>query len=145
MTTKEYLGQISRLNRMINNKLTEIAQLKDMAASISAPQSGERVQTTPNFDKIGTRYAKIDEMERKIDGMVDELVDKKEKIIQQIDSMEDENTYNILFARYIEKKTFEVIATEMKYSWRQVVRLHGTALKQFEKKYGEEYLNEQCH
>lgn len=145
MTTKEYLGQISRLNRMINNKLTEIAQLKDMAASISAPQSGERVQTTPNFDKIGTRYAKIDEMERKIDGMVDELVDKKEKIIQQIDNMEDENTYNILFARYIEKKTFEVIATEMKYSWRQVVRLHGTALKQFEKKYGEGYLNEQCH
>ena len=145
MTTKEYLGQISRLNRMINNKLTEISQLKDMAASISAPQSGERVQTTPNFDKIGTRYAKIDEMERKIDGMVDELVDKKEKIIQQIDSMEDENTYNILFARYIEKKTFEVIATEMKYSWRQVVRLHGTALKQFEKKYGEGYLNEQCH
>nr|DAZ66844.1 MAG TPA: Protein of unknown function (DUF1492) [Caudoviricetes sp.] len=145
MTTKEYLGQISRLNRMINNKLTEIAQLKDMVASISAPQSGERVQTTPNFDKIGTKYAKIDEMERKIDGMVDELVDKKEKIIQQIDSMEDENTYNILFARYIEKKTFEVIATEMKYSWRQVVRLHGTALKQFEKKYGEGYLNEQCH
>lgn len=145
MTTKEYLGQISRLNRMINNKLTEIAQLKDMAVSISATQSGERVQTTPNFDKIGTKYAKIDEMERKIDGMVDELVDKKEKIIQQIDSMEDENTYNILFARYIEKKTFEVIATEMKYSWRQVVRLHGTALKQFEKKYGERYLNEQCH
>jgi DNA-directed RNA polymerase specialized sigma subunit len=130
---------------MINNKLTEIAQLKDMVVSISAPQSGERVQTTPNFDKIGTKYAKIDEMERKIDGMVDELVDKKEKIIQQIDSMEDENTYNILFARYIEKKTFEVIATEMKYSWRQVVRLHGTALKQFEKKYGEGYLNEQCH
>lgn len=142
MTTKEYLGQISRLNRMINNKLTEIAQLKDMAVSISATQSGERVQTTPNFDKIGTKYAKIDEMERKIDGMVDELVDKKEKIIQQIDSMEDENTYNILFARYIEKKTFEVIATEMKYSWRQVVRLHGTALKQFEKKYGEGYLNQ---
>ena len=142
MTTKEYLGQISRLNRMINNKLTEIAQLKDMAVSISATQSGERVQTTPNFDKIGTKYAKIDEMERKIDGMVDELVDKKEKIIQQIDSMEDENTYNILFARYIEKKTFEVIATEMKYSWRQVVRLHGTALKQFEKKSGEGYLNE---
>lgn len=142
MTTKEYLGQISRLNRMINNKLTEIAQLKDMAASISAPQSGERVQTTPNFDKIGTKYAKIDEMERKIDGMVDELVDKKEKIIQQIDAMEDENTYNILFARYIEKKTFEVIATEMKYSWRQVIRLHGTALKQFEKKYGEGYLNQ---
>ncbi len=28
MTTKDYLNQISRLNRMINNKLTEITQLR---------------------------------------------------------------------------------------------------------------------
>ena len=66
MTTKEYLGQISRLNRMINNKLVEIAQLKELACSVSAIQTGERVQTTPNYDKIGTAYAKIDEMERVI-------------------------------------------------------------------------------
>ena len=54
--------------------------------------------------------------------------------------MEEESVYQILFSRYIEKKTFEKIATEMEYSWRQIVRLHGKALQQFEKKYGEEYL-----
>ena len=31
MTTKDYLNQISRLNRMINNKLVELAQLKELA------------------------------------------------------------------------------------------------------------------
>ena len=140
MTTKDYLNQVGRLNRMINNKLIEIAQLKELACSISAIQTGERVQTTPNYDKIGTAYAKIDEMERKLDKLIDTYVDKKNHIISQIDGVEDEMLYNILFARYIERKTFEKIATELEYSWRQIIRLHGKALKQFENQYGKEYL-----
>ena len=140
MTTKDYLNQVGRFNRMINNKLIEIAQLKELACSISAIQTGERVQTTPNYDKIGTAYAKIDEMERKLDKLIDTYVDKKNHIIGQIDGIEDEMLYNILFARYMERKTFEKIATELEYSWRQIIRLHGKALKQFENQYGREYL-----
>jgi len=139
MTTKQYLGQISRLDRMIKNKLSEISELKELSRSISAVKNSERVQTTPNFDKIGTAQAKIDEMERNIDKLVDEYVDKRDLIIKQIDEIEDETYYNILFARYIEKKTFERIADEMFYSWRQIIRIHGSALLAFEKKYGHIY------
>lgn len=140
MTTKDYLNQISRLNRMINNKLIELAQLKELACSISSITNEERVMTTPNFDKICVKQAKIDEMERKIDALVDDYIIKRDQIVSQIDSMEDENVYNVLFSKYIEKKTFEVIATEMNYSWRQTIRLHGIALKKFEQKYGATYL-----
>lgn len=140
MTTKDYLNQISRLNRMINNKLVELAQLKELACSISSITNEERVMTTPNFDSIGAKQAKIDEMERKIDALVDDYIIKRDQIVSQIDSMEDENVYNVLFSKYIEKKTFEVIATEMNYSWRQTIRLHGIALKKFEQKYGATYL-----
>lgn len=140
MTTNDYLNQISRINRMINNKIVELSQLKELACSISAVSGEDRVMVTPNFDKIGTKQAKIDEMERNIDALVDEYIIKRDKIVSQIDSMEDENVYNVLFSRYIEKKTFEVIATEMNYSWRQTIRLHGIALKKFEQKYGATYL-----
>lgn len=140
MTTKDYLNQISRINRMINNKIVELSQLKELACSISAVSGEDRVMVTPNFDKIGTKQAKIDEMERNIDALVDEYIIKRDKIVSQIDSMEDENVYNVLFSKYIEKKTFEVIATEMNYSWRQTIRLHGIALKKFEQKYGATYL-----
>lgn len=133
MTTKDYLNQISRINRMINNKIVELSQLKELACSISAVSGEDRVMVTPNFDKIGTKQAKIDEMERNIDALVDEYIIKRDKIVSQIDSMEDENVYNVLFSRYIEKKTFEVIATEMNYSWRQTIRLHGIALKNLSK------------
>ena len=141
MDTKQYLQQISRLDRMINNKLSEISQLRELAMSVSAVKNEERVQTTPNFDKIGTAYCKIEEMEEKLDKLIDEFVDKKNLIISQIDKIENETYYEILFARYIEKKTFEKIADEMTYSWRQVIRLHGSALQEFERVYGNMYLN----
>lgn len=141
MDTKQYLQQISRLDRMINNKLAEISQLRELAMSVSAVKNEERVQTTPNFDKIGTAYCKIEEMEEKLDNLIDEFVDKKNLIISQIDKIENETYYEILFARYIEKKTFEKIADEMTYSWRQVIRLHGRALQEFERAYGNMYLN----
>lgn len=140
MITKDYLNQISRLNRMINNKLTEIAQLRELSCSISAVKNEERVLSSSDQDKIGTTYAKIDEMERNLDKMIDEYIEKKNLIIGQIDSIENEEYYNILFSRYIEKKTFEVIATEMNFSYRNITRLHGRALKAFEDKYGETYL-----
>lgn len=141
MTTKEYLNQISRLNRMINNKLSELAELKELSKSISAVSNKERVQTSMEQDKIGNTLSKIDEMEREIDKMIDSYSDKRTHIIGQIDSMEDENSYDILFSRYIEKKTFEKIADTKNYSFRQIIRLHGIALKQFEEKYNSEYMS----
>lgn len=140
MDTKQYLQQISRLDRMINNKLAEISQLRELAMSVSAVKNEERVQTTPNFDKIGTAYCKIEEMEEKLDKLIDEFVDKKNLIISQIDKIENETYYEILFARYIEKKTFEKIADEMNYSFRNTTRLHGQALREFENKFGKTYL-----
>lgn len=139
MDTKQYLSQISRFDRMIKNKMTELAQYKELAYGLSAIANEERVQTTPEFDKMSGKVAKIIEMEKKIDSLIDEYVDKKNLIVSQIDSMENETYYEILFARYIEKKTFEKIATDIGYSFRNTTRLHGKALIDFEKKYGKFY------
>lgn len=140
MTTKEYLQQISRLDKVINNKLIELTQLKEMSYSISAISTGDKVKYTPNCDPIGTTQVKIIEMEQKIDNLIDKYVDTKKEVINEIESMEDENTYHILFSKYIAKKTFEDIAVDINKSWRQTIRLHGIALQRFEDKYGEKYL-----
>jgi hypothetical protein len=124
---------------MIKNKMTELSQYRDLIYGLSAVVNEERVQTSPDFDKMSGKVDKILKMESKIDNLIDEYVDKKNLIISQIDSMENEIYYEILFARYIEKKTFEKIADEMMYSWRQIIRLHGKALQEFEKIYGKTY------
>lgn len=143
MTTKEYLQQVGKLNKMINNKMIELAQMKEMAYSIKNINTDEHVMSSSDPDRIGCAYVKIEEMEQKIDRMIDDYVDEKAKIIKQIESIEDENLYDVLFLKYIAKKRFEDIAVEIEKSWRQTIRLHGAALKRFEEKYGNEYLS--CH
>lgn len=141
MDTKQYLNQISRYDLMIKNKMSELSQYKELMYGISAINYDERVQTSPDFDKMSGKIDKVLKMEGKIVKLIESYVDKKDLIISQIDTMENETYYRILFARYIENKTFEDIASEMKYSWRQIIRIHGRALQEFEKTYGNLYKN----
>ena len=141
MDTKQYLKQIERLEKQIQNKLAEIYQLKTMACSVTVSNSdGERVQTSTDKDRLGSTVAKIVDLEKETDRLVDEFVDKRNHIIGQIDSMENADYYNVLSLRYVSRNTFEDIAEKTNFSIRQVFKLHGRALQEFEKIYGGEYL-----
>lgn len=140
MTTKGYLQQIERLNRMIQNKLSEIYRLKTMACSITVSNDQERVQTSSDKDRLGSTVAKIVDLEKETDRMVDEFIETRKHIIDQIDSIEDDNMYHVLSGRYVCGKDFNEIADNLKYSRMQINRIHGKALIEFEKKYGKEYL-----
>lgn len=142
MTTKQYLNQIARINRMINNKLAEIYQLKTTACSISVSMNEDKVQTSQGNDILGNAIAKIVDLEIEINKSIDVYVNMMEKIASQIGSIQDIMEYQVLFSRYIEFKTFEQIAVDNNYSVRQILRIHGNALVEFEKKFGQEYL---CH
>lgn len=139
METKEYLQQIGRYDRLINNKLVELAQYRSMACSVSAVKNDERVQSSPSYDTMDKIVSKIEQMENEIDMLVDRYIDNKRIIISQIDSMSDEMTYQILLSRYVEQKTFEKMAIEMNYCYKQIIRRHGKALQEFEQKWGNTY------
>lgn len=141
MTTKEYLNQIERLDKMITNKLSEIYQLKIMACSITVSGDSERVQTSGNQDKLGSTIAKIVDLERETDELVDSLVDKRKEILKQIDSMKNIDHYDVLHKHYVERRTFQDIADTENWSIRQVFNIHGRALQEFEKMYGNTYLH----
>lgn len=133
MTTKEYLNQISRLNRMINNKLVEIQQLRDLACSISAINLEDRVQSSPNFDKIGSKMAKIDELERELDEIIDSYADIKNQIIEQILMMKSEKHKEILLDKYVNFKSISEIASDFNMTERGCKKAHKKAIEEFEK------------
>lgn len=141
MTTKQYLNQVRRYDRMISNKLSEIYQLKTLATSISVATDGDRVQSSGNKDRMGNTVARLVDLERETDKLIQVYTEKRQVIISQIDSMEDMNFYDVLFHRYIEGKTFEAISEDIHYSWRQVMRIHDDALAAFEKKFGSCYMS----
>ena len=126
---------------MIANKLSEIYQIKSMALNISVLYEEDKVQASGNKDRIGDMVSKMVDLEKEAQSYVDAYTDLRRKIIIQIDSMPKETYYVVLFSKYIEDKTFDVIAEEMGYSWRQVIRIHGVALAEFEKMYGEDFVS----
>lgn len=140
MDTKTYLQQIERLDRKIQNKFSEIAQLKTMATSITVAQKDVNVQTTSDKDRMGSAVAKIVDLEKEANEMICEFIEKRDVIIQQIEKIQDTNMYDILINRYVLKKDLVRISVEMGYSFKQVCRIHGNALKEFEKMYGDLYL-----
>lgn len=141
MTTKQYLNQIHRIDKMINNKLSEIYQLKNLVCSISISDNSERVQTSSDKDSLGNAVSKIVDLEREVNDCIDKFSEKRRNIITKIDSIDNDMYYQVLFSRYIEQKTFEKIAEDNEYSVRQILRIHGDALSEFERLYGSEYAN----
>jgi hypothetical protein len=140
MTTKDYLNQISYYNKIIDNKLIEITQYKELSYSISAVVNEERVMSSLDPDKTGCGYVRLEQMEENLDKLIDKYIDVKNKIIEQIEQINNEDYYTVLFLRYVRKFTFEKIANETDWCWRQVHRIHAKALQAFEDKYGNEYL-----
>lgn len=127
------------MKSIIKTKRMEISDLKEMIYGISSPDYKEKVQTTPNFDKIGSCIAKIDERERELLFSVNQYVEKAKEIECQIEEMDSKNDYEILSLRYIRCMGFEEISKRMNYSRRQITRIHEKAIKNFEKKYGDLY------
>ena len=131
MDTKQYLGQIKRLEMQIQNKLAEIYQLRTMAESITVATDKERVDSSGDKDKLGCIMARIVDMEREVDKMVDKRCD----IVAQIDRMEDTESYDVLAKIYILDRDLKAIAIEKSISYKTFSRVHKKALKEFEEKY----------
>lgn len=141
MKTQDYLKQVERLDRMIQNKLAEIKQLRGMATSITIAPKTVNVQTSTDKDRMGNAIAKIIDLETETDNMVNKYIQKRREIVNQIDSVKDTNMYHVLSERYIARKDLSVIAVEMGYSFKQICRIHNKALTEFEEMYGSEYMN----
>lgn len=140
MDTKRYLNQINMLDRRIQNKLSEIYQLKTMACSVTVSSDKERIQSSGSKDKLGDIVSKIADLEKETDEIIDKFIEKRNRIINQIDQMENIDYYDILSKRYVGKQTFEEIAKTSHWSIRKVFMIHNKAVTEFENRYGKEYL-----
>jgi DNA-directed RNA polymerase specialized sigma subunit len=133
MNTQEYLGQISKLDKMIERKLCEVNRLDQQIHSIAGVPEGEKVQKSPDLDKLCTGVSKLIDFERETEAEVEECINKRKAIIAQIDAIPSKAYYVVLTDRYVREKTFDEIASEMGCTKRHALRLHSEALEEFGK------------
>ena len=136
MKSKEYLQQLKLLDMKIDQKLKQKEDLRQITQATGAlDYSKDRVQTSPSGDSLSNAVIKYLSLEEEIDRQIDQFVDLKNQIINQIQGLKDVNYVQVLFKRYVEYKKLEVIAVEMDYTYPYVRALHGYALQEFERTY----------
>ena len=128
MNAKEFLRQIKKLDRLIENKLIEIQRWKDIANNTTATLSGERVQSSGNPQKIADAIGRYIDLEREINQDIDKLVDAKKDVIGVIEQL-NATEYDVMHKIYVQYLTLEDVADayDRTYSW--VTTIHGRALK----------------
>lgn len=135
MKVKEYLKQVEKLDKCINQRQVECDALRTLAESTGGIQYSERVQTSPQGDTLERKVVKYVQIEQEINDMINSFVDLKHKIIKEIQGLSDVKHIDILFKKYIEYKSLEQIAVEMNYTYQYVRELHGYALQEFSTTY----------
>lgn len=125
---KSFLLQVEKLDAVIENKLIERKQWEEIALGITVNIGGERVQHSGN-QKMAAAIEKCVDTESEIDGLIDELIHTKKKVIQTIEKLYSPMEYKVLHMRYIQNLRLKDIAVEMNREYNWVTTIHGRALK----------------
>ena len=127
---KEYLRKYRTHVRRIHRINAEIAELRSMKISPSLNNDG-----MPH----GSSQSDLSGYAAELDSMVQELIDERyhrikdyQEIVGRIKKLKSENEKDVLFYRYIRGMDWWEIAEKMKFSERQIFRIHGKALANFQ-------------
>ena len=127
---KEYLRKYRTHVRRIHRINAEISELRSMKLSPSLNNDG-----MPH----GSSQSDLSGYAAELDSMVQELIDERycrikdyQEIVGRIKKLKSENEKDVLFYRYIRGMDWWEIAEKMKFSERQIFRIHGKALANFQ-------------
>lgn len=132
MKAKDFLLQLSKLDKLIENKTVEKLQWRTVATSVTAQVGGERVQSSGNPHKITDAIATYLDLEKEIDRFLSEQIQKKKDIISVIEQL-NPTEYDVLHKMYVQYKDLQEVADKYNKSYSWVTTVHGKALKNVQK------------
>ena len=128
MNARQYLEQIEKIDKLIQNRKYEKDQWLSIAEGTSVSSDGDRVQSSGEPHKMENAVIKAVELENRIK----ELEERKQEIIDTIEEL-DAESYDILHKKYVQYKTLEQIGEEKAYAWSTIKNKHKDALKHLQK------------
>ncbi len=139
--SKEYLQQYKNAVDRSRAALEHLEELQSMATRTTPNYASEGGGSHQSGDeKLNDAVNKIIEAKNRVSDELEMLEATEREIISTINSVKNKTLSTLLYKRYINYKTFEQISVELKYCWRQTLRLHGLALQAVG-----EILDKRCH
>nr|DAL90291.1 MAG TPA: Protein of unknown function (DUF722) [Caudoviricetes sp.] len=123
---KEYLYQIKKLDRMINNKLNELEKWKSVCEYPNVPAYGmEKVQSSGG--RMSFAVENYITVEGEIQEAIQDLMEVKRDVIGTIEKLPLPE-YEVLYEKYVNFKEFQDIADQMDKSYSWTTSVHGRGL-----------------
>lgn len=132
MNCINYFREIKLLEVKIEQKKKQLESIKEKVNSLSGPAlsdvMGKKTNTYSKLESLIPEYVDL-ENEIKNDLLIFEK--QKAEIINSIHELDDHRFIQLLFKRYVEYKSYELIAVEMNYTYDYVRELHKKAIVAF--------------
>lgn len=114
MKAEQYLEQIGKIDTLIENKRNEQMRCDEMASSMGAFSTDERVQSTPNHHKMSDAIDRSIDLENEIKA----LQKRRDVIIGTLEQL-PKTEYSILYLFYVDGKQLKEVAVihRKSYSW----------------------------
>ena len=135
MTAKEYLNQLTSIEKLIQLKTTERERLMALATKVTSALNDCKVETSPDNTKTQNIIIKMAELREEIEEQASKYTALYRKIEEEIDDIEDDRYKLLLMMRYMKGASFSDIADKLGYEKRWTLVLHKRALQDFEKRY----------
>ena len=127
---KQYLRRYQAAKCRVGLIQEEIEELR--SSKTSPIGLGDGLPHGSGTSDLSGYAARLDELLRELEAEKEMQMVTYREIRQQISMVPDPTEQEILSRRYLLWQSWEKIAVEMGYSYRNVTRLHGYALKHFE-------------
>nr|WP_294656671.1 hypothetical protein [uncultured Anaerotignum sp.] len=127
---KQYLRRYQAAKRRVGLIQEEIEELR--SSKTSPVGLGDGMPHGSGTSDLSGYAARLDELLRELEAEKEMQMVTYREIRQQIGMVPDTIEQEILSRRYLIGQSWEKIAVEMGYSYRNITRVHGYALKHFE-------------
>lgn len=129
---KYYLRQAYLLDKRIDSKIQEMAQMNALATRVTSVYCDVPPSGTRNVHRMEDTITKILDYEKMIDCEIDRLVNLRKEIHSVIDAVDNPEYRTLLDMRYLKFSTWEQIAVELGYHIRYIHKIHNRALLECE-------------
>lgn len=130
MNVCEWLGQVRKLDQLINAKLAERERLMSLATDITPrPLDGMPHSFTGSVSqRVQDTVVKLIMLADETNDLIDQYVDLKQEVVDKLMELPG-NEFSVLHKYYVEGMTWEEVANDMGYSNMQIWRIKKRALK----------------
>lgn len=132
MDAQNFLHQLKKLDKMIENKMIEKEKWKAIATNTTAQMGSERVQSSGSQQKMADAVAKFIDIESEIDECIDKLIETKKEVIFVIEQLKV-SEYDLMHKVYVQFIPLQEVAYMYDKSISWAKGIHRKGLKNVQK------------